>query len=79
MSKMVQLAFLMMTRSAAIVAEMSKELLVRPRVNHCDLRGFEGAAVVGPAERIGPAVVVIDELHGAVSEVFNRLELSSSE
>src|SRR5215212_5292811 len=53
--------------------------LVAPRVSHCDLRDFEGTAVVGPAERGGATVVVLDEGDDAVGEVVDRVELAASE
>jgi hypothetical protein len=55
------------------------EELVVSRVNHCDLRGLEGAALVGPTERGGSAVVVLDEANYASCQLVNRGELASSQ
>lgn len=39
---------------------MTSRSLVVSRGTHCDLRDLERAAVVGPAERLGPSVVAVD-------------------
>jgi hypothetical protein len=53
--------------------------LVLSRVSHCDLRGHERAAVVGPAERLGPAVVVVDEGDDPLGQVVDRGELAAAQ
>ena len=50
--------------------------LVVPRVSHCELRDLEWAAVVGPAERRGFAVVGLDELDDAGGEFVGAVELA---
>ena len=47
----------------------ARDELVVSRVNHCDLRDSEGLAVIGPAERCCPAVVVVDEGDDLVGQV----------
>ena len=49
------------------------------RVSHCELRDLEWAAVVGPAEWLGLAVVVLDERDDAVGEFVAAGELAVSE
>ena len=53
--------------------------LVRSHVSHCDLRGHEGAAVVGPSERGGAPVVVLDECDDPPGEVVEGVELSPAQ
>ena len=48
-------------------------------VNHCDLRGPEGLAVIGPAERCCPAVVVVDEGDDLVGQVVERVEFTTAQ
>ena len=45
---------------------LQKRSLVRPRVNHCDLRDSKWTTVVGPTERRRFAVVVLDECDDAL-------------
>ena len=50
-----------------------------PRVNHCDLRDLEWAAVVGPSERCGAPVVVLDEGDHASGEFVDGTELAAAQ
>ena len=53
--------------------------LVVSRVNHCDLRGLERAALVGPAERCCPAVVVLYKGDDASCELLCGAGLAATE
>jgi hypothetical protein len=52
---------------------------VLSRVNHCDLRDLQWAAVVGPAERCGASVVVLDERDDALGELVDGAELAAAQ
>jgi hypothetical protein len=47
---------------------------VARRVGHGDLRGHEGAAVVGPSEQFGRPVVLLDEGDDPLGEVVERVD-----
>ena len=46
------------------------------RVSHCELRDFEGSAIVGPSEWLGATVVVLDEGDDAIGEFVAAGELA---
>src|SRR3990167_7462928 len=50
--------------------------LVLSRVSHCELRDLEWSAVVGPAEWLSVAVVVLDEREDVVGEFVDGVELA---
>ena len=56
-----------------------REGLVLSRVSHCDLRGHQRAAVVGPTERCRFSVVVLDESDDALGEMIDRVELAPAQ